>query len=378
MLLKNAEVFYCGNFWQLDVKIKDELIEEVGLDLCDDEVCDLTGKLLLPGFVDIHTHGCCGYDFSDCTLDEINQMTKTYARNGVTTILATTMTMPTDKLLSALATLNKAIDTGTEGSNLLGINLEGPYLGQEKSGAHDIRYLTEISSGHFNSLYKAAGENIKIATIDPCLANAAEFIHEYKNHVTIALGHSNCTYNQANEAVNAGASHITHLFNAMRAPHHRQPSLLGVLVDRDITAELICDGIHIHDSIIRMMFKLVSSKIVLISDSISACESPKLQNHLAGQEIVLDDDKALLKNGGIAGSLITLNQAVKKAIDFGIKKEQAILSATLYPARVIKMDDIIGSIESGKRADLVITDQDLNIEKVFVKGKPVYSSKESK
>lgn len=127
-----------------------------------------------------------------------------------------------------------------------------------------------------------------------------------------------------------------------------------------------------------MMFKLVSSKIVLISDSISACESPKLQNHLAGQEIVLDDDKALLKNGGIAGSLITLNQAVKKAIDFGIKKEQAILSATLYPARVIKMDDIIGSIESGKRADLVITDQDLNIEKVFVKGKPVYSSKESK
>ncbi|HHW45964.1 MAG TPA: N-acetylglucosamine-6-phosphate deacetylase [Clostridiales bacterium] len=369
MILKNAEVFLCGSFWQIDVRINGGLIQEIGYDLCGDEICDLTGKLLLPGFIDIHTHGCCGYDFSECTLDEINEMAKFYARNGVTSIIATTMTMADDKLISALSTLNKAITEGTEGSSLIGINLEGPYISRDKSGAHDVKFLSGISQKHFNSLHKAAGENLKIVTVDPCLENVIGFIQEYRNSMTIALGHTNCTYNQAVNAVNAGASHITHLFNAMRQPHHREPALLGVLVDRDVTAELICDGIHIHESIIRMMFKLCPSKIVLVSDSISACGSIKSQNKLGGQKVIKEGNTALLENGSIAGSVITLNQAVKKAVKFGVEKEKAILSATLNPARVINMDNIIGSIEVGKRADLLVTDKELNIQKVFIKGK---------
>lgn len=371
MILKNAEVFLGGSFWQMDVKINGELIEQVGYNLHGGEICDLTGKLLLPGFIDIHTHGCCGYDFSDCTLEEINEMTKFYAHNGITSVVAATMTMPEDRLKSALSVLNKAISQGTKGSTLLGINLEGPYISREKNGAHEEKFLARISSQHFENLHKISGGNIKIVTVDPCLENAIDFIQKHKNNLTIALGHTNCTYSQAVNAVNAGASHITHIFNAMRQPHHREPALLGVLVDSDVTAELICDGVHIHESIIRMMFKLCPLKIVLISDSISACGSTKIQNKLAGKKVLIEGKRAVLENGGIAGSLITLNQAVKKAVEFGVEKEKAILSATLIPAKVIKMDNIIGNIEVGKRADLVVADKDLNIQKVFVKGKVV-------
>ena len=249
--------------------------------------------------------------------------------------------------------------------------MEGPFLGIDKRGAHDPKYLMPIDTAVFDELNQLSGNNIRIIDIDPTLPGAMEFIDKYHEAVTISLAHTSSNYDTAMKAFDAGASHVTHLFNAMNGLHHREPGIVGAFSDHEAHAELICDGIHIHPSVVRFVYKAASSKLILISDSMCAAGLADGIYELGGQKVYVKDMKATLEDGTIAGSTVNVYEAMKRAIQFGVPKEQAILSATLIPAKAIKRENEIGSITVGKKADFIITDKEYNIEKVYIGGKPV-------
>ena len=368
MIYKNAEVFVEGNFVEVDIEVKEGKFTSINEGLTSDEAIDCTGKMILPGFIDIHSHGCIGHDFMTANLTEIQEMCEFYAQNGITSILPTTMTIDHDIYKKAMIHIREAIDSEISGSRILGINMEGPFLGADMKGAHDSRYLLPITTDKFDELNDLSGDNIKIVDIDPKLPDSIDFIKKYSKSITVSLAHTSCDYDLAIKSIEAGASHITHLFNAMNGLHHRHPGLIGAFSDYNVHAELICDGIHIHPSVIRMMFKIDSNKLILISDSMCAAGLEDGIYELGGQKVSVKDSKATLLDGTIAGSTITVYDALKRAISFGVPKEQAILSATLIPATAIKLDHEIGSIIVGKKADFVILDKEYNIEHVYKDG----------
>lgn len=367
----NAEVFVDGKFQRVDFEVKDDKFTIIENNLSSDnkdDCIDCEGKLILPGFVDIHSHGCIGYDFINASVDEIEKMCEFYASNGITSILATTMTINPEIHKQAMRNIKQAIDSNVKGSRIIGINMEGPFLGVDKRGAHDPNYLMDINNDFFDELNQLSGNNIRIVDIDPKLPHSKEFIEKYSDSVTVSLAHTSCNYDTANEAIEAGASHVTHLFNAMNGLHHREPGIVGAVSDNDVHAEIICDGIHIHPSVIRLMFKAEADKLILISDSMCAAGLKDGIYELGGQKVIVKDYKATLEDGTIAGSTVNVYEAMKRAIRFGVPREKAILSATLIPAQSIKVENEIGSIEVGKIADFVILDQDYNIEKVYCSG----------
>lgn len=371
MILKNASVFYNGTFRKLDIQTKDDSIKTISESILDveDEVVDCTDKLIIPGLIEVHSHGCIGYDFSTASMEEIERMREYYLSCGITSIAATTMTMAVEPYKKAVKNINLAMQKDSKGCRIVGINMEGPFLSKDKKGAHDVNYLIPISEEIFEELYQLSGENIKIVDIDPDLEGAMEFIQKYKKELTISLAHTGCSYETANQAIDEGANHITHLFNAMNGLHHREPGILGALVDRDARAEIICDGVHIHPAVIRMMFKLCHEKMILISDSMCACGLKDGEYELGGLPVYVKDRKATTKDGTIAGSTTNVFECMVNAIRFGVPINQAIESATLIPAKALHMEHEIGSIEVGKKADFVIINQDYELEKVILNGK---------
>lgn len=368
MIYKNADVFVDGNFKNVDIEVQSGKFLKISENLMSDDAIDYTGKMILPGLIDIHSHGCVGYDFITANVTEIEKMCVFYAKNGITSILATTMTIDYDIYKTAMVHIKEAMESKINGSRIIGINMEGPFLGADKKGAHDIRYLLPIDVAKFDELNNLSGNNIRIVDIDPTLSNSLDFIRKYSKSIIISLAHTSCDYELAAKAIEAGASHVTHLFNAMNGLHHRKPGLIGAVSDFNIHAEMICDGIHIHPSVIRMMFKVDSEKLILISDSMRATGLEDGIYELGGQKVYVKDAKATLEDGTIAGSTVTVYEAMKRSINFGVPKEQAILSATLIPAKAIKADHEIGSISTGKNADFIILDKAFNIEHVYKDG----------
>jgi len=368
MIYKNADVFVDGSFQKVDFEVKNGKFITISNDLTSNDVLDCTDLLILPGLIDIHSHGCIGYDFNTANATEIEKMCEFYAKNGITSILATNMTIDYNIYKEAMIRIKNVMESKIHGSRISGINMEGPFLGVDKKGAHDTRYLIPIDVAKFDELNALSGDNIRLVDIDPKLPDSLAFIKEYSKSKTISLAHTSCDYDLAAKAFEAGASHVTHLFNAMNGLHHRYPGLIGAFSDFDVHAEIICDGIHIHPSVIRMMFKIDSDKLILISDSMPATGLKDGIYELGGQKVYVKDSKATLEDGTIAGSTITVYEAMKRAINFGVPKEQAILSATLIPAKAIKVDHEIGSISTGKKADFIILDKDYNIQSVYKEG----------
>ncbi|MGB8452622.1 MAG: N-acetylglucosamine-6-phosphate deacetylase [Anaerocolumna sp.] len=392
MLYKNAEVFIDGKFQYADFEIENgrfstvrsrigSLNEESDINPSSDKnqsTCepgmdpaaawDCSGKRIIPGFIELHSHGCIGYDFTTAGSDGIEKMCGYYAKNGITSILATTMTIDYEIYKKAMQHIKEKMENQTNGSRIIGINMEGPFLGADKKGAHDVRYLMPIDEEKYTELNELSGDNVRIIDLDPNLAGSIEFIKKHSKGKVISLAHTSCDYDLAAKAIDAGATHVTHLFNAMNGLHHRQPGLVGAVSDFNVHAELICDGIHIHPAVIRLMYKVAPDKLILISDSMSAAGLDDGIYELGGQKVYVKEGKATLEDGTIAGSTTSIYKAFKNAIKFGIPVEHAILSATLIPARAIKADLDIGSIAVGKKADFIIMDQDYNIEKVFRDG----------
>lgn len=337
---------------------------------------DLDGALVIPGLVDIHVHGCAGADFSDGDYAGLVRMARHLARRGVTSFAPASMTLPYDALDKAFHAAARLRREGlADGARLMGIQMEGPFLSREKRGSQNPAYLRLPDWDRFLRLYDAAEGLLRIVDVAPELPGAVEFTRRASEKCRASVAHTAAGYDQAAAVFDAGATHLTHLFNAMSGIHHRHPGPIGAASEREnVTAELICDGIHVHPSAVRMAFRLFPGRICLISDALRCCGMADGSYSLGGQEILLSGGVARLTGGTIAGSAADLYQCMRRAVSFGIPREQAVWAATALPARVIGRESETGAIADGRAADFVICGGELEPEAVYLGGKRLEQS----
>ena len=334
------------------------------------EIFDAKGDYVSPGFINIHIHGCAGVDVMDATPSTLQTMGKALVSTGVTAFLPTTMTYAWPKIYTALKTIRSAMTEET-GAKVLGCNLEGPFISKEFKGA---QAPNNIIPADYTKLENFA-DIIKIITVAPEKIVGTAFFHWCKqNKIIISLGHSGATYEETLEALKKGASHITHLFNAMRPFHHRHPGLVGAALDTNVNCELIADNVHVHPAMQRLVYKAKSFEtLILITDSIRACLQGDGYSELGGQKVFVRDQVATLANGTIAGSVLTMNRAIANFLaNTKAPLIEVIAMATLNPAKALSLEQLIGSIALGKQADLVIFDKNINIKNTFVSGVKIY------
>ena len=372
MIYRNAEVFVDGKFKICDFEVLDGKIAAIGnpyLPEHEDEM-DLDGRFVIPGLVDVHTHGSMNADFSDGDYEGLKSMAGYLAKSGVTSFAPAGMTLPYETLAAAFATGKKLHDECPDGcARLMGIHMEGPFFSEKKKGAQNGAYLRDPDFEAFKELYDGCGGLVRIVDVAPELPGAAEFAAKASELATVSIAHTDATYEEAVAALDAGASHLTHLYNAMPPIHHRKPGVIGAGSEREgVIAELICDGYHVHPSSIRMAFKLFPDRICLISDSLRCCGMPDGKYELGGQDVFLKGGVARLGDGTIAGSASNVYTCMLNAIAYGIPKEMAVTAATITPAREIGAEDLIGSIAEGKYADFIICDENLKPERIFLGG----------
>ncbi len=373
MIFKNGSVFTDkGIFESVDVQVQNGLIAKVGANLNSDgeEIIDLKGKKLLPGFIDIHSHGCGGADFCDGSEASFQKMADTYIKAGVTTVMTTSMTLPPETLSRLFKVYkNFADNQSAQGSRLYGINMEGPFLSKEKKGAHVEEYIIPADIELFKKLNEESGNRVRLVDVAPEVPGNLDFIAEAKEICTVCVAHTNGNYQTTMDAYEKGATSTTHLYNAMTGFSHREPGVVGAAFDSDAFVELICDGIHIHPAVIRTTFKVFGEdRICMISDSMCAAGMPEGVYELGGQTVYVKGGKAALENGTIAGSVVNSLIGVKRLMEFGIREEAALKAATINPAKAVKIDGLTGSITEGKWADLLIVDSQYNVEAVYRDG----------
>jgi N-acetylglucosamine-6-phosphate deacetylase len=345
----------------------------------DAEVIDAADGFIVPGFIDIHMHGGGGSDVMDGSYEALKQIAKTNLRSGTTSFLPTTMTMDKEKIIASLKSVREAHEKGTGAAEILGVNLEGPYINPLKKGAQKEEDIRSPSIEEFIELNKASGNLIRIVTIAPEISGAVNFIRWLSEHNIIAsAGHSNATYEEVQEGIKAGLTHVTHIFNAMRRFDHREPGTAGAaLSSPELIVEMIADGIHLHPVTMKIIVKIKEpEKIILITDAMAATGEPDGIYSLGGQEVVVANDEARLKNGTLAGSILTLDKAVRNMVDIvGISLIEAIRMVTVNPAKCLGVENRKGSLEPGKDADIVILDENLRVTTTLVRGKIVYREK---
>lgn len=370
MIIKNASVFEeNGTFVTKDVYIDGGNFAESA---ADNTVIDASGLYAIPGLTDVHFHGCVGYDFCDGTHEAIRAIAEYELKNGVTTICPATMTYDEDTLSNigiAAATYDNA-----SGSELIGINMEGPFIAPAKKGAQNATYIHKPDIDMFRRLQEKAGGLYKLVDLAPEVEGSMEFIEALKDEVAISIAHTTADYDIANEAFQKGAKHTTHLYNAMPPFSHRAPGVIGAACDNDhVHVELICDGIHIHPSVVRTTFKMFGDdRVVLISDSMMATGLTDGDYSLGGQAVKVVGQLATLADGTIAGSATNLMGCMRVAVQkMGIPLGSAVKAAAVNSAKSIGIYDRYGSITPGKAANLVLLDKDLNIVKVIFKGQEV-------
>ena len=335
-----------------------------------DEVIDGEGCYCIPGLIDLHFHGCVGADVCDGTQEALETIADYEASIGVTTICPATMTLSVEQLEQILS--NAAAYPNAEGARLVGLNMEGPFISEAKKGAQDAQYIIPCDAEIYRRFQKAAGGLVKIIGIAPetDVENAVKFVSEVKEEVTVSLAHTNADYDSAKAAYDAGARHAVHLFNAMPAFTHRAPGVVGAARDcKDCMAELICDGVHIHPSMVRAAFSMFGEdRIIMISDSMRATGMPDGRYTLGGQDVdVVGNRATLVSDGALAGSATNLMDCLRTAVKtMEIPLETAVLCTTLNPAKALHLDDRYGSIAPGKIGNVVLLDQDLNLKKVFI------------
>lgn len=369
MKIYNAKVFIDGAFVEGGVDF-DGTITEAGGQITAGDV-DAEGCYLIPGMVDIHSHAAMNEDASDGRAEGMPIMSKYYASRGVTSWCPTTMTLSEETLTAAVKVI-RDFQRPDEGAKVAGVNLEGPFLSTAKKGAQAEEFLRAPDIDMFKRLNEASGGNVKLITIAPEEPGSIPFIKEVSKYCTVSLGHTTADYDTAKAAYEAGASHATHLYNAMPSLLHRAPGVIGAAFDSGATTELICDGFHIHPAVVRLTWEVFKDHMILISDSMRCAGMPDGEYTLGGQPVTVKNGKATLTGTDtIAGSSIHLHDGLQRAVKFGIPLEKAVYAATTAPAKVIKMDDKIGSIAKGKCADLVLLDQDLNVKAVYIEGRKI-------
>ncbi len=345
----------------------------------DIKVYDVKDKYIFPGFIDLLVHGGAGgFGFSDESEESIKKISDYFLKKGSTSLLASLHAKPKQALLDDLRRVSNYIISNPD-SNIIGIHMEGPYLNPELKGAMNENYLWKPSITSFLEMWEASNGLIKMMTISPELDGALDVIREASFHeVVCSIGHSTASYEQVDLAIDHGAAHVTHMFNAMRPFHHRNPGVaVAALLRDELKIQLIADTYHVHTATMEFLLKTKSAKgIILITDSIRVGgmhEGEKTQ--FSDQSVTLSGNKAVMEDGTIAGSTLTLNKAIKNMYDTtGAKLTEAVRMATVNPAKVIKLDK--GIIASGKPADFVVLDRDLNVEMTIMNGEVKYNSNE--
>ena len=363
---------------------------------------DLRGAYVIPGLVDIHIHGAAGVDFSSLDSDETDgllRMAGFLVSRGVTSFVPTTMTMDADGYRKVAAVINSAIGTNPTGLHNIfnsylqavpGMRMEGPFLSSKYCGAQNPDFIVPANMEMFREINEISGGKLLIMDVAPETEGALEFISEASGKCVISLGHTNATYERAMAGFEAGARHVTHLYNAMSGLHHRNPGLVGAVwdvankdmalgepfrkdTDSMVSAEIICDGIHVHESAVRAAFRQMKGKICLVSDALCCMGittnvgQPKDIYTLSGKSIICRDGAAWLADGTLAGAASDLYADMLKAVSFGIPKEDAIAAATSIPAQIIGNEEV-GEIAVGKLANFVICDENLTRKQVYFLG----------
>ena len=378
MIIRNALVYgEDKTFSRLDIRIEEDVFTEICPSLAPSEnesVLDADGLYAIPGLIDIHFHGCMGHDFCDGTVEAIDAITRYEASCGVTSVCPATMTVSPESLvqvMDAARTYNESPARPGQAS-LVGINMEGPFISEAKKGAQAAEHIRLCDEALFCSLQERSGGLIKLVDIAPENEGAMEFIDALHDKVTISLAHTTADYQTAKEAYDRGARHATHLYNAMPPFTHRAPGVIGAAFDSPhCRAELICDGVHIHPSVVRATFRLFGDdRMILISDSMRAAGMEDGQYTLGGQDVAVKGKYAtLVSDGALAGSVTNLMDCMRTAVkEMQIPLESAIACATMNPAKAIGIYDRYGSISTGKIANLVLLDQDLNLRQVIIHG----------
>ncbi len=356
MELKNAKILGPDFVFAEGSLFFDEHIQKTAT---GGDVIDCGGAYVVPGFIDIHTHGVLGFEANSDDVD-FDRWQQFLLKKGVTTFIPTTVTDTHDRILYAMDKLKKAV----------GLNLEGPYISIPKRGAH----VAEKICGVDLAFLEQVKDRVVMTTIAPEVDQNLDAIPAVCDMgIKVSLGHSTADYETATKGFLAGATQITHIFNGCPPLEHREPGLVGAALDKeDVFCEVICDGIHLHPAIVRMLYRLLGTdRMVLISDAISPTGLDDGEYTLGGLEVFVKNSQARLADGRLAGSTITLYEAVRRAVGFGIPLADAVKMASLTPARAIGMEDSLGSLEEGKDADIVVLNEDLTLRHVFYKGKQI-------
>ena len=357
---------------QGDIEIEDGKILRVGKDLPrkeEDLAVDCAGSYtVVPGFVDVHIHGCAGADTCDATREALEAMAAFLLAHGVTSFCPTTMTTSRETIQAALLAAKDMMDHPMEGgARVVGVNMEGPFIAKERKGAQKEEDILPPDFPLFQRFYEESGGIVRLVDVAPEQPGGLDFVEKASQLCTVSIAHTTADYDQAKAAFDKGVTHATHLFNAMSGLHHRKPGVVGAVFDDSrVRGELICDGFHIHPAVLRAAFRLLGDRALIVSDSMRA--NGMLEGEafdLGGQMVTVHQGKALLPDGTIAGSVTNLHQEIKNLVSFGVPFEQAVKAATLLPARAIGLDGEIGSIAPGKRADLVVLDENLDIAAVY-------------
>lgn len=356
--------------------IQEIIDEEKALDLPQvTERVDARGGYIAPGFVDIHIHGYDGVDTMDGTVEDIQIIAKGIPANGVTSFLPTTMTMSREEITTALDCVRQAkeVQDTMIGADILGAHMEGPFLNVKFKGAQNKKYFQKPDAKYV----KDNQDIVRHITVAPEIEGADEFIGDISKNtdISLSMGHTAATFEQAMEAVQSGVNHVTHLFNAMTGLHHREPGVVGAALASDISCELICDNIHVHPGLFKMIHQVKGpDKLILVTDCMRAGGKEDGEYSLGGQKVFVKDNSARLEDGNLAGSVLKLNDALKNMIDYtGIPVEEAIKYVTINPASVINVQDAKGTLDSGKDADITVLDENMEVQITIGKGKVIYA-----
>lgn len=377
MRIAGGKVFQGGRFVDASVTVGNGRIVEVvpGAVPADRSAGDIdaSGCFVVPGFIDIHFHGCMGADLCDAEPETLPTIARHEAARGVTAICPATMTYP-EQRLGAIMRAAAAFSPADDEAALVGVNMEGPFISPEKIGAQNPAYVQHADADMLRRLQQEAGGLIKIVDIAPEEPGALDFVSQMAGEVRISLAHTCTDYDTAREAFERGARHMTHLYNAMPGLHHRKPGPIAAAWERpDATVELICDGVHIHSAIARLTFGLFGAdRVCLISDSMRATGLKDGEYDLGGQQVAVRGNVATLADGTIAGSVTDLAACVAYAVtEMGVALEDAVRSATITPAKAIGIDGDRGSIDSGKVADILLLDERCAVKQVILRGNPL-------
>lgn len=372
MILKNARVFDENfNIVCTDIRVDNGRIAQTG-DFSGENGLDLSGFTILPGFIDIHIHGCANADTGDAAPASLEKMSRFLVEHGVTSFCPTSMTLSKEELKKIFSVAESCKDR-LSGAYAQGMNMEGPYISMEKRGSQNPAYVRDPDPDEFFELFESCNGFIRLVDIAPEKPGAENFIKKVLPYATVSIAHTSAGYDEVVKAIQWGVRHVTHLFNAQSGLTHRAPGVVGAVFDTaaklGIRAELICDGFHIHPAALRIAFSVLGEdNSIIVSDSMKAAGCPDGEYELGMQPVYVRNGRALLADGTIAASTSNVYEEFKNVISYGIPLRQAVKSVTINPAKAIRADKETGSVKVGKYADLTVIDDEMNIKAVFVKG----------